>query len=79
MAGMLPLLVSRVGHQTDLALRSQEEMDMVIKEAQAAKHNLEKQISRIIIHIQVKSYLESQPVLDVLGFVTIYTTVVWSW
>jgi hypothetical protein len=79
MAGMLPLLVSRIGHQTDLALRSQEEMDMVIKEAQAAKRNLEKQISRIIIHIQVKSYLESQPVLDVLGFVTIYTTVVWSW
>jgi hypothetical protein len=79
MAGMLPLLVSRIGHQTDLALRSQEELDMVIKEAQAAKHNLEKQISRAIIHIQVKSYLESQPVLDVLGFVTIYTTVVWSW
>jgi hypothetical protein len=38
MAGMLPLLVSKIGHQTDLALRSQEEMDMVIKEAQAAKH-----------------------------------------
>jgi hypothetical protein len=44
MAGMLPLLVSRIGHHTDLA--SQEEMCMVIKEAQEAKHNLEKQISR---------------------------------